>query len=461
MSYLKNIQLAVALLTVFSLDKTRGEFTDLVSFGEGSFDILTWLGPYSQSASGVTFGSPITFGDLVGGGIATQNWSSYSDSDFGIVLSASSLAVNLSFSVELFDPSFANILNKYEGAVVSVGESPTFVPLTLLTAGTGNLSSVGGIQINWDLSSDTGQTVSLRSFATASAIPQLLGPGSYKFPSEAKVKLGVAPVQGAAYQWLRSGAIIKSARNSELDLTPSATSFGPTQTGVYQLRQQQGTTVTTLGPWIITHDDPTILVYNLILKGTGTTSPQDAKTKGASESPINLAGFMLLDRTASDIELEAVLILTRSERVGTKIVQRLHRLEDQRHDVAIHSNGPVPGTKKFPPSRTLVTGLLGTQAEQINDDAQQLLWLAGDKDVLWISGNDALIKLGTTDKSEFTVAPALMNGVLGMVKFEDEEIENLNVTATINRIETLEARKNNRDLESVKNLILDRLSPPQ
>ncbi len=153
---------AVALLTSHSGFSSS---VDLVSLGSGSFSILATLGPSSQSATGVTFGSPISFGDLVGGGIATQNWSGYSNSDFGLVLSASSTAVNLSFSVEMYDPSFSNILNTYGGAVVSIGTSPTFVPLTLSTAGTGDLSSVGGIQIIWGGTSDAGQTVTVNSVA--------------------------------------------------------------------------------------------------------------------------------------------------------------------------------------------------------------------------------------------------------------------------------------------------------
>lgn len=182
--------LAVTALTVLTSLPASSSSVDLVSLGSGSFSILATLGPSSQSATGVTFGAPITFGDLAGGGIAPQDWSSYSDSDFGLVLSASSTAVNLSFSVEMYDPSFASILNTYGGAVVSIGTSPTFVPLSLSTPGTGDLSSVGGIQIIWGGTSAAGETVTVNSVA---AVPE---PSTYAL-------LALSAVAFGAYRWRR------------------------------------------------------------------------------------------------------------------------------------------------------------------------------------------------------------------------------------------------------------------
>jgi hypothetical protein len=156
---------------------------DLVSLGSGSFNVLVTLGPSSQSATGVTFGSPIGFGDLAGGGIVAQDWSSFSDSDFGLVLSASSTAVNTSFSVEMYDPSFDFVLNTYGGAVASIGTSPIFVPLSLSTPGTGDLTSVGGIQIIWGGSSEAG-TVTVNSVA---AVPE---PSTYALLAIAGIGLG-------------------------------------------------------------------------------------------------------------------------------------------------------------------------------------------------------------------------------------------------------------------------------
>jgi hypothetical protein len=176
--------LAIATISLLTPHLGFSSSIDLVSLGSGSYNILSTLGASSQSATGVTFGSPINFGDLVGGGFASQNWSSYSNSDFGMVLSASSTAVNLSFSVEFYDPSFANVLNTYSGSVVSIGTSPTFVPLALSIPGTGILSSVGGVQVIWGGAGEAGQSVTVNSVA---AVPE---PSTYALLALAGLAFG-------------------------------------------------------------------------------------------------------------------------------------------------------------------------------------------------------------------------------------------------------------------------------
>ena len=80
-------------------------------------------------------------------------------------MSAPSASPGVGFTIEFFNGALDKIVNAYQGAASGLSTSPTFVPVTLSAAGTGDLSSIGGMQFTWD-SPGTG-TVVLDSVAVA------------------------------------------------------------------------------------------------------------------------------------------------------------------------------------------------------------------------------------------------------------------------------------------------------
>ncbi len=346
------------------------------------------------------------------------------------------------------------------GEPTSYGASNLPSGLTLDTGtgaitGTPNTAGPFNVTLSATNAEGTGTATSTLNVSPSPETNSFLAAGSYRFQTGAKLKLlGIDPIGGANYHWFKGGIPIRSARSHGLDLTPGSINFGPAQAGVYQLRQTQGTNTTTAGTWIITHDDPTILVYDLALQGT--------KTTGVSEDTASLGGFILVDRSAVEGDLPAILIITRTDRVGRRIIGRFYWLED-RPDVGVSSNGPMPGTAKLRPTRTLVAGLRGTQFES-PDAPESPIWLEGDRDLLWLSGNDGLINLNKTKPTQQIIAPLRMTGILGTARNSaGVEIDNFSVTANLNLADTLKARIEGKDLEQMKAFIVSRLeeaAPP-
>ena len=127
---------------------------------------------YNHSITNLTLASTINLGDTLGGVFSTAyNWSAYSDPDnfsFGLLMSAQGASPNSGFSIQFYN-NFFSVVNSYKGTASNLSTTPTFVAVDLLTPGTGDLSSIAGIQFTWD-GSGSG-TVTLESVAVT-AVPE-------------------------------------------------------------------------------------------------------------------------------------------------------------------------------------------------------------------------------------------------------------------------------------------------
>ncbi len=110
----------------------------------------------------------ISTGDTLGGAFSTAyNWSAYSDPNnfsFGLLMSAPGASPNLAFTIDFYN-NFFSIVNTYTGTASNLSTTPTFVAVDLAIPGTGDLSSIAGIQFTWN-GSGSG-TVTLESVAVA------------------------------------------------------------------------------------------------------------------------------------------------------------------------------------------------------------------------------------------------------------------------------------------------------
>jgi hypothetical protein len=139
------VLLAVCLYPVRSV--SASEFP--AELGTDNFTVLLATGTYTQSATTLTLTSPFGLGDLVGGSFGTvYDWSGISS--FGLSMSAPGANPNIGFTVEFFNAALDEIINAYQGSASGLTTTPSFVPLNLSLAGTGDLSSVGGLQFTWD-----------------------------------------------------------------------------------------------------------------------------------------------------------------------------------------------------------------------------------------------------------------------------------------------------------------------
>ena len=162
--------LLLALLSL-SAATASAQTTSLAPLGSDNFTIdggSTTIA-YTQSTTNLTLASSITLGDTLGGIFSTvYDWSAYSDTNnfsFGLYMSAPGASPNIGFTIEFFNGALTEIVNAYQGSASALGTSPTFIPVDLSTPGTGDLSSIGGLQFTWD-SPGTG-TVILDSVGVA------------------------------------------------------------------------------------------------------------------------------------------------------------------------------------------------------------------------------------------------------------------------------------------------------
>jgi hypothetical protein len=145
------LTLSLAAVPAFAQTNTLAALgTDSFTVDEGSTTAA-----YSQTATTLTLVSPFTLGDTLGGVFSsTYDWSAYSNTNnftFGLYMSAAGASPGIPFNVELFNAALDTIVATYSGDAAGLGASSTFIPMSFqVGGGSGNLSSIGGMQFTWN-----------------------------------------------------------------------------------------------------------------------------------------------------------------------------------------------------------------------------------------------------------------------------------------------------------------------
>jgi hypothetical protein len=143
-------------LTLFFIAVPAFAQTNLAALGTDNFtvDEGSTTAAYSQTATNLTLVSPFTLGDTLGGVFSsTYDWSAYSNTNnftFGLYMSAAGASPGIPFTVEFFNGALDAIVNTYSGDASGLSTSLTFVPMSLSLPGSGDFSSIGGMQFTWD-----------------------------------------------------------------------------------------------------------------------------------------------------------------------------------------------------------------------------------------------------------------------------------------------------------------------
>jgi hypothetical protein len=151
----------VVLLTLLTLSLAAvpafAQTNTLAALGTDSFtvDEGSTTAAYSQTATTLTLVSPFTLGDTLGGVFSsTYDWSAYSNTNnftFGLYMSTAGASPGIPFNVELFNAALDAIVATYSGDATGLGASSTFIPMSFqVGGGSGNLSSIGGMQFTWN-----------------------------------------------------------------------------------------------------------------------------------------------------------------------------------------------------------------------------------------------------------------------------------------------------------------------
>ena len=155
------IKAPAALLTLltlsFAVAPVMAQTNSLAPLGTINFTVdrgITTAG-YSQTTTNLSLVSPFALGDTLGGVFSsTYNWSAYSNastSTFGLFMSAAGASSDIPlFTVEFFNGVLDTVVKKYSGDASGLSASPTFVPLSVSPGGSGDFSSIGGMQFTWD-----------------------------------------------------------------------------------------------------------------------------------------------------------------------------------------------------------------------------------------------------------------------------------------------------------------------
>ena len=148
----------LALLTLsFAAAPALAQTNTLAALGTDSFtvDEGSTTAAYSQTATTLTLVSPFTLGDTLGGVFSsTYDWSAYSNTNnftFGLYMSTAGASPGIPFNVELFNAALDAIVATYSGDATGLGASSTFIPMSFqVGGGSGDLSSIGGMQFTWN-----------------------------------------------------------------------------------------------------------------------------------------------------------------------------------------------------------------------------------------------------------------------------------------------------------------------
>ena len=164
--------LILALMFVLSNTMNAANVT-IGSFATGQFTVDTSGSMYTptQSASGLTSNLTIAAGDTWYGSFnAPINWSSYgytgtpgnyNNNTLGLVMSVTSQAAPLFFTVSVLDSGF-NIVQVYSGNTTGLTSTPSFVALQAVagSSSTGSPTDVQSIVFGWDGAGAINTTVS-------------------------------------------------------------------------------------------------------------------------------------------------------------------------------------------------------------------------------------------------------------------------------------------------------------
>ena len=154
--------LILALMFVLSNTMNAANVT-IGSFATGQFTVDTGGSMYTptQSASGLTSNLTIAAGDTWYGSFnAPINWSSYgytgtpgnyNNNTLGLVMSVTSQAAPLFFTVSVLDSGF-NIVQAYSGNTTGLTSTPSFVALEAVagSSASGSPADVQSIVFGWD-----------------------------------------------------------------------------------------------------------------------------------------------------------------------------------------------------------------------------------------------------------------------------------------------------------------------
>ena len=154
--------LIVALMFVLSNTMNAANVT-IGSFATGQFTVDTSGSMYTptQSASGLTSNLTIAAGDTWYGSFnAPIDWSSYgytgtpgnyNNNTLGLVMSVTSQAAPLFFTVSVLDSGF-NIVQAYSGNTTGLTSTPSFVALQAVagSSASGSPADVQSIVFGWD-----------------------------------------------------------------------------------------------------------------------------------------------------------------------------------------------------------------------------------------------------------------------------------------------------------------------
>lgn len=156
--------LLVLLILGFAAVTAEAQTNNLAALGTDNFTVDTGstTATYTQTTTNLSFVSPYALGDTLGGVFfSTYDWSAYSATNyvFGLFLSSIGTSQAVPFHVEFYNGALTEIVNTYSGDSSGLSAASTFVPLTLSLAGTGDLSSIGGMQFTWDGAAVAGTTV--------------------------------------------------------------------------------------------------------------------------------------------------------------------------------------------------------------------------------------------------------------------------------------------------------------
>ena len=152
---MKKTFLAVATLA-FTAMTSMAQTNSLAALGSLNYtvDEGSSTASYSQTTTNLTLVTPFTIGDTLGGVFSTAyNWSAYSNTNsftFGLLMSATGASPGIPFTVEFFNAALDTIVNTYTGDASGLSASPAFVTMSLSLPGSGDFSSIGGMQFTWD-----------------------------------------------------------------------------------------------------------------------------------------------------------------------------------------------------------------------------------------------------------------------------------------------------------------------